>query len=56
MDPGILHLTVVATLTAFAGTQMVRIGQKLRALEMRRRDRWCAACHRRVTAGRCGCS
>jgi hypothetical protein len=51
----VLHDATYAA-CAVAGLLMVKAGSVKHLVESKQRVRWCAACHRRITDGRCGCS
>ena len=51
----LVHSSLPYAVTIASGLLMVRLGAAMRQLEPKRRIRWCAACHQRVTDHGCGC-
>ena len=47
---------VAYTASLAAGPLMLKAGSVKHLVEPKQRTRWCAACHRRIMDGRCGCS
>jgi hypothetical protein len=51
----LVHSSLPYAVTIASGLLMVRLGAALGQLEPKRRIRWCAACHQRVSDDGCGC-